>query len=298
MFDKFILYMSFSLASIVWNPNIELCRFFGFPLRYYSLLWVIGLAAAYFLVRKYYKDMKIGSERFEPLFIYCFFGILIGARLGHCIFYDPGYYFSSLEHFIEMLLPISFTPKLHLTGYQGLASHGGTIGIFIGILLYCRKYRVRLLTTLDLVCVATPLTACCIRLGNLMNSEIIGKATGTDWGFVFVQLGENFPRHPSQLYEAIAYFIIFIAISLIYRKNRKLVGTGFYIGFCLTTIFLFRFFVEFTKEVQEAWEEALPIDMGQILSIPFVAVGIWLMVHGFKNRFREIKHVLPYRKKS
>lgn len=292
--------MPFTLSYILWNPDIELCRFLGIPLRYYSLMWVVGLLAAYLLVRKYYKDMKIDNERFEPLFIYCFFSILIGSRLGHCIFYEPEYYFGSFRHFIEMLLPISFTEGggWHLTGYRGLASHGGTIGIFIGILLYCRKYKVRLLTTLDLVCVATPLTACCIRLGNLMNSEIIGKATGTDWGFVFEQLGEDFPRHPSQLYEAIAYLLIFIIISLIYKKNKNLVGTGFYIGFCLTAIFLFRFFVEFTKEVQSPWEEGLPIDMGQILSIPFVAIGIWLLVHGYKNRFRQIKHVLPLDKKA
>ncbi|MCQ2066131.1 MAG: prolipoprotein diacylglyceryl transferase [Bacteroidaceae bacterium] len=290
--------MTGSLAYIVWNPNLELCRILGFPVRYYSLMWVLGLLAAYLLVRKYYKDMKIDSERFDPLFLYGFFSILIGARLGHCIFYDPQYYFSSFEHFIEMLLPVTFSPKFALTGYRGLASHGGTIGIFIGILLYCRKYKVRLLSTLDLVCVATPLTACCIRLGNLMNSEIIGKATGTDWGFVFVQLGEDFPRHPSQLYEAIAYLIIFIIISLIYRKKKNLVGTGFYFGFCITAIFLFRFFVEFTKEVQSDWEEGMTLDMGQLLSIPFVIIGIWLIANSMKLRHREIKHFQPIRSKK
>ena len=287
------------LLYVLWNPDSELCRFLGIPLRYYSLMWVVGLLSAYFLVRKYYKDMKIDNERFEPLFLYCFFSILIGARLGHCIFYEPEYYFSSFRNFIEMLLPISFKPDggIMMTGYRGLASHGGTIGIFIGILLYCRKYKVRLLTTLDLVCVATPLTASCIRIGNLMNSEIIGKPTGSDWGFVFTQLGEDFPRHPSQLYEAIAYLIIFIIITIIYKKNRKLVGTGFYLGFCLASVFLFRFFVEFTKEVQSPWEEGLALDMGQILSIPFVLAGVILIIKGWKMRHREIKHTLPIPKK-
>lgn len=280
------------LAYIIWNPDVELCRFLGLPIRYYSLMWVIGLAAAYFLVKKYYKDQKIDNEIFEPLFIYCFISIIIGARLGHCIFYEPEYYFSSIQHFIEMFLPISFTPAgIKLTGYRGLASHGGTIGIFLGILIYCRKYHVRLLSAVDMIAVATPLTSCCIRLGNLMNSEIIGKPTGTDWGFVFAQLGEDFPRHPAQLYEAIAYLVIFIAISLIYRRHRELVGGGFYFGFCIGTIFLFRFFVEYCKEVQSDWEEGMLLDMGQILSIPFIVAGIWMMVYGLKNRHKTYKHI-------
>ncbi|MBO4499527.1 MAG: prolipoprotein diacylglyceryl transferase [Bacteroidaceae bacterium] len=279
------------LAYINWNPDSELCHLLGFPIRYYSLMWIIGLLAAYLLVKKFYKDMKIDNDRFEPLFLYCFIGILVGARLGHCIFYEPEYYFSSLPNFIEMLLPVSFNPSFHLTGYRGLASHGGTIGILLAILLYCRRYGVRPLTTLDLVCVATPLTACCIRLGNLMNSEIIGKPTGTDWGFVFVQLGEDFPRHPSQLYEAVAYLLIFVIIMLIYHRNRRLVGTGFYLGLCLASIFLFRFFIEFSKEVQSPWEEELPLDMGQLLSIPFAITGLWLVIRGWKFRSMEIKHV-------
>lgn len=285
-----------NIASIIWNPSVEFFRLGSFPVRYYSMMWLIGLLAAYLLVKKYFKDTKIDMQRFEPLFLYCFLSILIGARLGHCIFYEPGYYFSSFERFLEMLLPVSFQPHFQFTGYSGLASHGGTVGIFIGILLYSRKYGVRLLTVVDLICVATPFTAGCIRLGNLMNSEIIGKATGTDWGFVFARLGEDFPRHPAQLYEAIAYFIIFAVIGLIYRKHRELVGKGFYFGFCITTIFTFRFIVEFFKEVQSPWEENLPIDMGQILSIPFIIAGVLLIRYGIKNRFREVKHVLPVKK--
>ena len=135
----------FNLLSVVWNPELELFRLFGLPVRYYSLMWCIGLVAAYFLVRKFFKDRKISDDTFEPLFVYCFLGILIGARLGHCIFYQPDYYLSSFEHIIEMLLPIAFTPNgVKMVGYAGLASHGGTIGIFIAIYLYCRKYKVKL----------------------------------------------------------------------------------------------------------------------------------------------------------
>lgn len=275
----------FNLLSVVWNPELELFRLFGLPVRYYSLMWCIGLVAAYFLVRKFFKDRKISDDTFEPLFIYCFLGILIGARLGHCIFYQPDYYLSSFEHIIEMLLPIAFTPDgVKMVGYAGLASHGGTIGIFIAIYLYCRKYKVKLLEVVDMICVATPFTAGCIRIGNLMNSEIVGKATGTDWGFIFAALGEDFPRHPAQLYEAIAYFIIFIISILIYKKHKDMVGSGFYFGFCLATIFTFRFFVEFCKEVQVDFEEGMALDMGQILSIPFILIGAYLIYRGIKQK--------------
>ncbi len=280
----------FNTLSIVWNPELELCRLFGLPVRYYSLMWCIGLVAAYFLVRKFFKDRKISDDTFEPLFVYCFLGILIGARLGHCIFYQPDYYLTSFEHIIEMLLPIAFTPDgVKMVGYAGLASHGGTIGIFVAIYLYCRKYKVKLLEVVDMICVATPFTAGCIRIGNLMNSEIVGKATGTDWGFIFAALGEDFPRHPAQLYEAIAYFIIFIISILIYKKHKDMVGSGFYFGFCLATIFTFRFFVEFCKEVQVDFEEGMALDMGQILSIPFMLIGAYFIYRGIKLKIKAKK---------
>lgn len=270
---------------MIWNPDSELCRLFGLPIRYYSLMWVVGLVAAYLLVKKFYKNRSIKPEVFEPLFLYCFLGILIGARLGHCLFYEPDYYLTSGRHFIEMLLPIRFMPEggWKMVGYSGLASHGGTIGIFIAILLYCRKYNVKLLECIDMICVATPLTAACIRIGNLMNSEIVGKPTSSDWGFVFVQNGEDFARHPAQLYEAIAYLIIFAIIILIYRKHKERVGSGFYFGFCITTIFTFRFFIEYCKEVQVDFEHGMTLDMGQLLSIPFIIAGIWLMLHSRKK---------------
>jgi len=272
--------------AIIWNPDTELCHLLGLPIRYYSLMWVIGLAAAYLIVKKVYKDRGIKMEVYEPLFVYCFIGILAGARLGHCLFYEPDYYLSSGKHFIEMLLPIRFMSKggIQMVGYSGLASHGGTIGIIIAMVLYCRKYKVKVLECIDMVCVATPLTAACIRLGNLMNSEIVGKATGTDWGFVFVQNGEDFARHPAQLYEAIAYIIIFIITLFIYRKHKEKIGSGFYFGFCIATIFTFRFFIEFCKEVQVDFEEGMTFDMGQLLSIPFIIAGIGLILHSRKKQ--------------
>ena len=274
-----------NFLAVIWDPNVVFFNLFGFPIRYYSLMWVVGLLVAYKLVQRYYEHRGYRPEVFDPLFLYCFLGILIGARLGHCLFYEPGYYLTSGKHFLEMLLPIRFMPEggWKLVGYSGLASHGGTIGIILGMILYCHKYKIGVLECIDMVCLATPFTAGCIRIGNLMNSEIVGKATGTDWGFIFVQNGDTFPRHPAQLYEAIAYFLIFVIIGLIYRKNRARVGTGFFFGFCIATIFTFRFFIEFFKEVQVDFEQGMALDMGQLLSIPFIIAGIWLMVRSRKK---------------
>lgn len=174
-----------SLLTINWNPNPELFNLFGHvPVRYYGLLWVIGIACSYFVVRYQYKDKKIGDDKFEPLFFYCFFGILIGARLGHCLFYQPEYY---LHHFWEMILPIQFLPDggWKWTGYAGLASHGGTLGLIIALWMYCRKTKMHYMDVLDMIAVSTPICACFIRLANLMNSEIIGKATDVPRAFVF-----------------------------------------------------------------------------------------------------------------
>ena len=191
--------MNTMLLSINWNPNPELFNLFGISIRYYGLLWAVGIFFAYVVVHYQYRDKKIEEKKFDPLFFYCFFGILIGARLGHCLFYDPGYY---LSHFWEMILPIKFMPdgNWKFTGYEGLASHGGTLGLIIALWLYCRKTKLHYMDVLDMIAVATPITACFIRLANLMNSEIIGKPSDVPWAFVFERVDMQ-PRHPGQLYE-------------------------------------------------------------------------------------------------
>ena len=274
------------LSTITWNPSLELFSIGNFPLRYYSLCWIVGLALAYIIMQHLYKEQRIPEEKFEPLPFYCFFGILIGARLGHCLFYEPAFY---LSHPIEMLLPIRQTASgWKMVGYQGLASHGGTLGLMIALWLYVHKTKVNILCILDNIAIATPITACMIRLGNLMNSEIVGKATDLPWGFIFVRNGEDFARHPAQLYEAIAYLIIFIIGWFIYKKRSTLVGTGFFFGYCLATIFIFRFFVEFCKEVQVDFEQGMMLDMGQWLSIPFIVLGVSCMIGGpWLRRFQE-----------
>ena len=275
---------------ITWNPSLEVFSIGAFSMRWYSLMWLIGLALAYLMVRWLYKKQGIANEKFEPLFIYCFMGILVGARLGHCIFYQPDYFLTSWKGVIEMLLPIKIDAMggWHMIGYQGLASHGGTLGLIITLLLYVRRFKVPVWTVLDNIAIATGITACCIRIGNLMNSEIVGKITDESlpWAFWFVQNDgpQNVVlRHPGQLYEAIAYALLFGLMFWLYKKMPQRVGTGFYFGLCLAYIFTFRFFIEYFKEVQEAFEQGLPFDMGQILSIPFIAIGVYCMIKS-KNK--------------
>ena len=264
-----------SLLTINWNPDPELFKFFGISIRYYGLLWIIGLALAYFIVQRQYSDRRIDEKKFEPLFFYCFFGILIGARLGHCIFYDWAYY---QDHFLEMILPIKILPdgSWKIPGSTGLASHGGTLGLIIALWMYCRKTKMHYMDVLDMIAVATPITACCIRLANLMNSEIIGKPSDVPWAFVFERV-DMLPRHPGQLYEAIAYLILFFIMIYLYKNYSKKLHRGFFFGLCLTEIFVFRFFVEFLKENQVDFENSMSLNMGQWLSVPFVIIGVYFM---------------------
>ena len=269
------------LSYIIWNPDTVAFHIGSYGIHWYALWWIIGLVGAYFMVRWLYKDQKLRDEDFDPLFIYCFFGIIIGARLGHCLFYEPDYFLSSGKHIVEMFLPIRFMEGggWKFIGYQGLASHGGTLGLMIALWLYWRKTHLNLWQVLDDIAIATPITACCIRLGNLWTSEIIGKVTNVPWAFIFERVDQA-PRHPGQLYEAIAYFLFFFVGWYFYRQGKKKAGSGFFFGLCLTLIFTFRFFIEFTKDIQEPFEAGMPLDMGQILSIPFIILGLACMFGG------------------
>ena len=277
------------LSYIFWNPDDTLLRIGSFGIRYYSLCWLAGLAGAYFMVKWLYRDQQIKESLFEPLFLYCFISILVGARLGHCLFYDPAYYLSSWDHFVEMLIPMRHLAdgSWKFTGYEGLASHGGTLGLIIGLWLYCRNLKMNIWTVLDNIAIATPITACFIRLGNLMNSEIIGKVTDVPWAFIFTKV-DQYPRHPGQLYEAIAYALLALIVYRIYRKTKanSLTGTGFYFGLILFYIFTFRFFIELTKENQEAFEAGMLLNMGQILSIPFIIIGAIFITKALRKRRR------------
>lgn len=244
-----------------------------FPLKYYGLFFATGILLAHYVAKRIYAKENIPIENLEKLFIYVVVGIVLGARLGHCLFYDPSYYF---EHPLEILLPIKeIGGSYQFIGFQGLASHGGTIGVLIAIGIYCKKYKTNFLWVLDKIAIVAPIVAAFIRFGNFMNSEIYGKPTNGNWGVVF-QRDDLIPRHPTQLYEAFSYLLIFGILVLIYKKKKEK-SNGLILGVALVLIFLARFIIEFFKENQVGFEDGMTINMGQILSIPFIIVGLILI---------------------
>jgi len=247
----------------------------NFPLKYYGLLFMTGLFLGYFVVKHIYKKEKNPTEQLDSLLTYIVLGTIIGARLGHCLFYEPSYY---LEHPIEMFLPIKeINGNYQFIGFQGLASHGGAIGVLLAIVLYCRKYNLKILWVLDRVAIATPITGAFIRFGNFMNSEIYGKPTSGTWGVVF-QRDDLIPRHPTQLYEAFSYLVIFVILYAIYKTKTQNTANGVIFGLFLILLFLARFIIEFFKENQVAFENQMVLNMGQLLSIPFMLIGAIIII--------------------
>ena len=262
-------------AIIYWNVDPTIINLTdSLPLKYYGLLWAIGLMAAFVVVKRIYKKEGIPIENLENLTVYVFIGAFLGARLGHCLFYEPMYY---LQHPIEILLPITFVDgSIKFIGFQGLASHGGTLGIFISIVIYGKRTKTNILWILDRVAIASAITAMFIRIGNLMNSEIYGKPTNGDWGVVF-QRDDMIPRHPTQVYEALSYFIIFIILSYVYYSKKIKVHNGLIVGLLFVLLFTARFIIEYFKENQQSFEDSMALNMGQILSIPFIIAGLVLI---------------------
>ncbi|MGH1366387.1 MAG: prolipoprotein diacylglyceryl transferase [Calditrichia bacterium] len=247
-----------------WDVSREIFTIGFFTLRWYSLAFVFSFLLGFYISRDMYVSEKRPAEYVDDLFLYVFIGTLVGARLGHCLFYDPGYY---LSHPIEIF-------KIW---QGGLASHGAAIGILLALYYFVKKHKhVTYLWTVDRVVVVVALAGCFIRLGNLFNSEIYGKPTDVSWAFIFKSV-DNIPRHPTQIYEAVAYLTVFILLYMLYKKPVIRAKQGYLFGLFLASVFGFRFFVEFFKENQVAWEGGLPLNMGQILSIPLVALGAWLM---------------------
>lgn len=361
--------MSGMLNFIVWNVKPQIVNLGVFELRYYSLLFAVAFILGYIIIYKMMKREGLDTALLEKLTIYVVLSTIIGARLGHCLFYEFDYY---IKHPLEMILPWKGTigKDFRFTGYQGLASHGAAIGILIGIYLFSLKTKLSYLWTLDRLVIVVALAAVLIRTGNLMNSEIYGKYTGNNSGFVFVSdfnhlvaqdnhvkkirykksvskvvttnnsiplelniefsyrvkdenfvrnFAENqlkrylsgdiydldvfhpdakqlpyeiikhdrsliiksdvfaFPRYPTQIYEALAYLLIFILMMWIYYRKNHRIKEGFYLGLFFTLIFLSRFFIEFVKENQEDFENTMSLNMGQWLSIPLVIAGLVIM---------------------
>lgn len=256
-------------------------------LRWYSLLFVTAFIAGYAILKKVvFEKEKVPTPYLDTLAFYVFLGVLIGARLGHCLFYEPSYYLSNP---LEMLLPIKITDDgWRFIGYQGLASHGGAIGILLAVWLYSRKTKLPMFWVLDRLVIIVALAGLFIRLGNLANSEIYGVATKGDWGFIFVRNHEMIPKHPTQLYEAGAYFLCFLILILYYLFKKRKPRNGVLFGGFLVMVFTSRLIIEHWKEVQEAWEASMALNMGQILSIPFIVAGILILTLAFMNKTGKI----------
>jgi len=270
---------------INWNVDPEIFWITEFfPLKYYGLLFAIGILIAFQIEKKIYLMENIPFERLDKLFIYVFVGIILGARLGHCFFYEPEYYFKNP---IEILLPIKKVRESYqFIGFQGLASHGGTTGVFIALALYCKKHKTNFLWLMDRIAIVGPIVGAFIRFGNFMNSEIYGKPTNGNWGVIF-QRDDLIPRHPTQLYEAFSYLLITGILMYIYKKTSNKRHNGMIFGLCLILIFLARFIIEYFKENQVGFENEMAINMGQALSIPFIIIGLILI---FTRKSPSVQH--------
>ena len=269
------------LNKITWEPSSTIFSVGNFGIHYYSLMFIIALLLGFNIMKRMYLKENVPTERLETMLFYIVLSTLIGARLGHVIFYDLAYY---QNHLLEIFLPIEKTSNGYsFTGFRGLASHGAAVGILTGILIYQKKYKEKTLVwILDRLIIPTTLGAGFVRIGNFFNSEIVGKYTGNNFGVVFVNRGETLPRHPAQLYEAICYFILFFILTQIYKSDLKN-KNGFLLGFFMFVLFSVRFLIEFIKESQGGFESILPLfSTGQWLSMPLILSGILVLYSSMK----------------
>lgn len=259
-----------STGFVVWDVDPVIFTLGPMQVRYYGLLFAMGFLVGYYIIRYFFQKEKAPLEDIDKMALYIILGSVLGARLGHIIFYEPQEYLKD---------PI----QIFMIWKGGLASHGGAIGLIIGLWLYSRKsWNKSMLYIMDRIAVPTALASAFIRLGNLFNSEIYGFQTDLPWGFVFVRDGQTLPHHPTQIYEALGYLIIFVTLLIIYNRRQGIINRGLLVGWLFTLVFILRFFVEFIKNVQVDFENNMTLNMGQWLSIPFVLAGIFLIVRSRK----------------
>jgi len=251
------------MLRVLWNVDPVMLHLGPIELRWYGLLFTGGILAAYWVGGWSFEQAGGSREETKRLLSYVVVGTIVGARLGHCLLYEPGYY---LRHPLEIMA----------VWRGGLASHGGAAGIVVAVWLFGRRTGRSALWLLDRVAVGAPLAAACIRVGNFFNSEIIGRPSTVPWAVVFARVDMR-PRHPAMLYEAAAYLVIFAAMVLLEQRTTLRERQGALTGVLLVLVFGARFAIEFLKEPQEAFEAALPLDMGQLLSLPVVLIGVLLL---------------------
>ena len=277
------------LFKIDWAPSEVLVSLGPLTIYWYSVMFIIAFSLGYYIVQKIYINDNKPIELVEPLFIYVVFGTLLGARLGEVFFYNWEYFQNNL---IEILLPIKkdidssmlfgIIDGYKFVGYRGLASHGATIGIITAMFIYKYKFKYdSVLWIFDRLAIPVAIGGMFVRIGNFFNSEIVGNYTNSNFGIVFKNRGEIFPRHPAQLYEAFGYLLLFILLWNLYWKTDQKKNKGFLFGLFLTGLFSVRVLVENVKESQGGGlEDTLGLlSTGQWLSIPFIVGGIGLMLY-------------------
>jgi len=260
---------------ISWDFNPEIFSIGNHGVRWYGLMIALGLYIGYLIFKRYLRGDKLTPEMVDSLLVHIAIASIVGARLGHCFFYEPDYF---LKNPLEIL-------KIWK---GGLASHGWAIGILLALWLYYRKYKIPFLWLMDRIVIVVALVAAFIRIGNFFNSEIYGLPTSLPWGVEFVRdklydsttgaLLPTVPRHPTQFYEALSYFLIFIASLVFYRKRNMEIRDGFMFGVFMIALFCARFLIEFVKNDQVAFEAGMSFNMGQLLSLPFIFTGIGLII--------------------
>ncbi|MFK7812355.1 MAG: prolipoprotein diacylglyceryl transferase [Maribacter sp.] len=311
--------------GITWNPNETLFSLGPLQIKYYNLLWIATFAIGWFLMKRIFTNEKKTVDQLDSLFIHMVLATMLGARLGHVFFYDWPYY---SEHLLEILLPIresvngtlfGFIDGYEFTGFTGLASHGATIGIIIGVFLYIRKHPdFKALWLMDRLAIVAAIGAFCVRLGNFFNSEIIGKKVEESFVFAtrfvrdsigqgqamsitkektvnaaydalvskpeFSEYIKDIPyRHPAQLYEGVGYLFLFFLLYYLYWKTDKKNKPGFLFGTFTVLLWGIRFFAEFVKERQNELDESFSLAIGQMLSIPFILIGLYFMFRPTKS---------------
>ena len=278
---------------IIWDLDPEMVRLWGvLPIKYYSIFFASGLGLAYFIVRRMLICASMNEQALEKLAFMIFVGTVFGARIGHCLFYDFPYF---SQHPLEIFLPFRFGENgFEYTGYLGLASHGGALGVLLAILYFCYRHKLNLFFILDRVVIGGALAAVFIRIGNFMNSEIIGNPTHVNYGVIFKRV-DDLPRHPAQLYEAFTYFIIFWILFWLYKKIISRSQEGFLFGLSLVLIFSARFMIEFVKQEQVAFEKEMFLNMGQLLSLPLIFTGLLIVIIKWRSSEKaKTKGAVPF----
>jgi len=255
---------------IPWDVDPVIFRLGPLAVRWYGVLFASGFLFGYLIMKRIFKNEGIKEEALDRLTVYMALGTIIGARLGHCFFYEPAYY---LRNPLEILY----------IWHGGLASHGAGIGIFLALWLFVRKEKRDMFWILDRIAIVVALAGVLIRLGNLMNSEIYGVETTVPWGFVFLRNGENSPKHPTQIYEALSYLVIFVLLFRIYWRRKGVFPKGVNFSLFMILVFAARFFIEYVKEDQVAFEAGMKLNMGQLLSVPFVLAGIGFLIYTLRK---------------